>query len=253
MIGKVLHELRIHYSGNKPIQPTQAMLDALFRVGEEVIGVDRTATMMELPPSSLIGFLIYDMLKQWGLEKSGVYLLEAFKKGSSPSFLAEIYVSRGYEFGIFHEPARDEPCITQTDFETLGEVLLDGIEARYKDGTLSHGPFYFNIVRSWIYLSSGESAKKWLTEGISGSAEFMAKVCIGLVAYSIGTDGRHYKMDERPDPELYQLDVLVNAGMKHCKEAKLTEDQRRRISAVVSGAETFLESEENISGSAGGK
>ena len=244
MVGKVLHELRIQYTGNKAIQPTQAMLYALFRVGEEVIGIDRGTNMWDLQPRSLINFLIYDMLMQWGLEKSGEYLLEAFKKGGSPAFLAEVYATRGRELGIFHEPPRDQPCITASNFEKLGEVLIDKIETGYKDGTLSDAPFYFNIVRSWIHLSTSESAKSWLKEGIFGSGEFMAKVCIGLVAYSIGTDGRHYEMHDRPDPELYELDVLVDAGIKHCKEAELTEEQRHKISAVITGAKRFLESKE---------
>ncbi len=244
MISKVLHELRVQYSGRSPMRGTSAILYALFRVGEEVISVDQVFSMMELPPRSMIGFLIYDILKQWGIRKSGQFLIEAFEREGSPSFLADIYVSRGEELGVFGNPPRDEACISKEDFEAIGQLLMKRIDAGYKENTLADAPFYYNIVRCWSHLSDCEAAKTWLTEGMADNATFMAKVCKGLVAYSVDETGRHYSMEERPDARWYQLDDLVDAGMKHCNDPKLTEDERRRIDAVLVGARRFCEADD---------
>lgn len=243
MITKVLHELRVQYTGRSPVRGTPAMVSALFRVGEEVISVDRVTSMMELTPRSMIGFLIYEVLKQWGPEEAGQFLIEAFKRDGSPAFLADVYVSRGEELGTFGNPSREEACIAKEDFAALGQLLIERINASHKDGTLAEAPFYYNVIRCWVHLSDGETAKSWLTDGIVDSAEFMAKVCKGLVAYSIDENGRHYSMEVRPDATLYQLDVLVDAGVQHRDDSKLTEDERRRISAVVEGAKRFREAD----------
>ena len=127
----------------------------------------------------MIGFLVYDVLKQWELKEAGEHLIEAFKKHDSAAFLADVYVSRGEELGVFGDPPREEACISKGDFEALGHGLMETICTCYEDGTLSDAPFYFNIVRCWIHLSDGHAAKTWLTRGIVESGEFMAKVASG--------------------------------------------------------------------------
>ncbi|MDD9995986.1 MAG: P-loop NTPase fold protein, partial [Dehalococcoidia bacterium] len=166
MIAKVLHELQVRYSGRSPVRGTPAILYALFGIGEEVIAVDHAPSKTELPLRSMIGFLIYEILKQWGQEEAGQFLIEAFERERSAAFLADVYVSRGEEFGIFGDPPREEACISKKDFEALGQVLLNRINSSYEDGTLSDAPFYFNIVRCWVHLSDRETVKSWLTEGI---------------------------------------------------------------------------------------
>ncbi|MDE0696629.1 MAG: P-loop NTPase fold protein [Boseongicola sp.] len=253
MIAKVLHELRIRYAGTNPVRATSAMLLALFRVGEEIISIDRVTSMMQLPPRSLLRFLIYDVLKQWGKEEAGLRLIESFKGAKSPAFLADVYAAKAEELGIFGNPRRQEACISKEHFEALGQLLIEKIDASYENGTLSDAPFYFSILKSWIHLSDGETAKSWLAEGIVDSAEFMAKVCIGLVAYSLDENGRNYSMETQPDATLYPLELLAEAGVKHCDDPKLEEDERRRISAVVEGIRRFREADDSNSKPAGGK
>jgi len=84
MITKLLDELRAQYRLSSPAAPTQALLDALFRVGEEIIGIDWEGDMLVLSPQAQIGFLIRNMLEQWGADKAGERLIQAFQKGTSP-------------------------------------------------------------------------------------------------------------------------------------------------------------------------
>ena len=241
MVVKLLEELRVRYRGSKASKPTRAMLDALFRVGEEIISMDQDPAWFELPPRAHLSFLVYEILKQWDPSEAGDHLAEVFEKTDSPGFLADVYVSRGGEFGVFRRVSTDLPPITEQAFERLGQTLIEKIEQAREDGTLSAAPLYSDIVRSWGHLSTPDVPKAWLEEGIARSEEFMAKACLSLVMYTSGTDGRHYKMAERPDSKVYDLEAFLAAGKEHLKSDSLTEDQRRLITAVMHGAETFLQ------------
>lgn len=241
MVVKLFEELRIRYRGRKASKPTQAMLDALFRVGEKVIGIERNTGWFDLPPRAHLSFLVYEILKQWEPSEAGEHLVEAFEKTDSPGFLAEVYVSRGGEFGVFRGVSTDPPPITEKNFARLGEILIEKIEQACQDGTLSAAPFYFAIITSWVHLSTPDAPKAWLEEGISRSEEFMAKACLSLVRYTTGSDGRHYEMTGRPDSRVYDLEMFIAAGKKHLNNDCLTKDQRRLITAVVHGSETFLQ------------
>lgn len=241
MVLKLLEELRIEFAASPPAQPTQALLDALFRVGEAIISIDWDGDMFLLSPRAEIGFLVRDILGQWNMEEAGQHLVEAFEKGASPAFLADIYVDRGRELGIFESDSSQSPLITESDFTKLGEILIKKIQAAADDGTLKQAPFFFDIVRSWAQIDSAEPAKAWLTAGTIESAEFMAKVGIGLVSHSIGTAERHYTMRDAPKSEFYDLKILVDAGQKHLQRADLTQEERALIKEIVRGSIQLLQ------------
>jgi hypothetical protein len=240
MVLKLLDELRVQYRASRPAQPTQALLDALFRVGEDIIGIDWDADMFQLSPRAQIGFLIRNMLERWGAEQAGHHLTEAFEKATSPAFMAGIYISRGRELGVLPSDSSERQIMSIEDFNRLGEILLTKVEAAASDGTLAQAPFYFDIVRSWGHLAGPEAAKAWLTAGMTDSAEFMAKAVRGLVSYSIGTSQRRYTMREQPESEFYDLSVLVVAGRKHLQQASLTQDQQSILTEIVRGSAELL-------------
>jgi hypothetical protein len=240
MVGKFLDELRILFRGSKPTQPRQALLDALFRVGEEVIAIDRDG-MLQLSPRAQIGFLIRNMLEQWGPEQAGARLIEAFNKATSPAFLANIFVERGRELGIFQSISSELPVISTDDFHKLGEILLAKTQQAVQYGTLNEAPFYFDIIRSWGHLAGPEVVKAWLTAGIRDSAEFMAKAGLGLVRYSIGTSERIYTMGDTQELQFFDLQTLIEAGKKHLECTDLTRDQRNLLTEIVRGSERLLQ------------
>lgn len=239
MIAKLLDELRVQYRASRPAKPTQPLLDALFRVGEDIIGLDWDGDMFGLSPRAQLGFLIRNMLEQWGLQEAGNHLITAFEKASSPAFLADIYVDRGRELDVFRSGSNEGPVISQEDFEKLGQILIKKIRASADDGTLRAAPFYFDIVRAWAHVEGAEAVRVWLAAGMIESAEFMYKVGKGLVSYSIGTKERRYTMRDTPEPQVYDLSVLVDAGKKHLA-SDLTEDQRNLLREVVRGSEQLL-------------
>jgi predicted KAP-like P-loop ATPase len=239
MIGKLLDELRIQYRTSQPAQPTQALLDALFRVGEEVISIDWDGDMFHLSPRAQISFLVRSMLEQWGIEHAGQRLIEAFQKSNSVAFMAEEFVERGRELGVFRADSSERAAISQEAFDKLGQILLAKIKKGETDGTLANAPFFFNIVRAWSHVAGPNAPRNWLTDGIKKDADFMARASRGLVSYSLGGAERHYNMRDMPDINLYDLKALVEAGEKHLEKDDLPAEQRKIIIEVVRGARQF--------------
>jgi len=240
MVAKLLDELCARYHGLYPAQPTQALLDALFRVGEEIIGIDRDGNMPTWALDAQISLLVQYMLEQWGPQEAGERLVEAFDKGTSPAFLANIYVERGLELGVFPSVSPKVPLISRDDFTKLGEILLGKIHDAVADKILKNAPYYHNIIWSWGQLENSETVKAWLDAGMTESAEFMAKVSRGLLARQQGTNGHQYMMSNSPSSEFYDLQMLVEVGNKHLRSTDLTDEQRNRITAIVQGAQRFL-------------
>jgi predicted KAP-like P-loop ATPase len=240
MISKLLEELRVQYQARVPARPTRALLEALFRVGEEVIGVEWDGDPFVLSPRSQISFLIQNLLEQWGPEEAGERLIEAFQRGTSPGFLSDIYVDRGRELGAFHSDSSERPLISEEDFKKLGQVLIDKIQTAADDGTLKEASFFFDIVRSWAQIDNPKPVQAWLSAGINESAEFMTKVGQGLVGRSVSTGHRRYTMRENPAPELYDLQLLLDAGTKHLQRDDLTDDQGNLLTEIVRGSRELL-------------
>ena len=240
MVAKLLEELLVQYRARVPARPTQALLDALFRVGGEIIAIEKNDELFVLSPGAQIGFLIRCMLELWGIALAGKRLIEAFEKGSSPAFLADVYVDRGRELGVFKSDTSVSPLISEDDFNRLGKILLDKIQAAAKDETLKDAPFYFDIARSWAKLDKPETVRLWLATGMTESAKFLAKVGRGLVSYALGTAERRYTMRDRPEDDLYDLRTVVDAGMKHLQGSDLSKDERNLITELVRGSKKIL-------------
>lgn len=248
MIAKLLDELRVQFRHPGPATPQQGLLDALFRVGEEIISIDRDAGIFELSPGAQLMFLIRNMLEQWGAEEAGDHLVEAFEKADSAMFLAEQFMERGRELQIFKSDSTEPPTITADAFARLGEQLLVKIKQAEAEGTLADAAYYFSIARAWAHLVGAEQPKQWLTNGMLESADFMAKAARGLVSYSLGTPVRRYTMRDSPDRDLFDLDILLEAGRKHLAEADLTDDQRNIITSIVRGAEQLKQGRSSETG-----
>jgi len=240
MVGEFLDELRLRFMGRSPAEPTQAILDALLRVGDEIVVLDWVEREFELPPRVRIWFLIQELLELWGTQAAGQHLLEAFRKSNSTSFRADLYVSCGRAIGVFESDSRHIALISEEDFEALGQQLLPAILAEAKEGTLERAPYYFDIIRAWIHLGDSGDARTWISEGLMRSAEFMAKAGQGLLTHTLGRRVRHYRMQQAPDPAIYDLEQILAAGRKHLAHSTLDEDARKVISALVIGAEEFL-------------
>ena len=239
MISMLLEELRLYFSGTGQTMPTQSLLDGIFEIGEDIIGIEADLEMFQFSPTVQLTMLISTLLERWGPEQSQQCLRDAFRKQGSPAFLASVFVELGRELGVFESEVSRRQHISKDVFNELGQLAIDRIQTSRETGTLHCAPFYFEIVRTWAYVVDSNAPKEWLTNGISDNAEFMAKACIGLVSYSVGNGKRRYALREKVDEELYDTDVLLSQGRKHLMNSEVSGDQRRLIAAVVDGLEDF--------------
>jgi hypothetical protein len=245
MLGALLEELRFRFQGRDPAVPTQPLLDALFRTGDKILGIERKGDLFELSPRSQLAALVTELLRLWGPAGAGDHLKVAFEKSTSPAYTAAIFSDRARELGVMPSNSRPPPLITRADLDALGPSLLRLIESAAEKGTLAKAPFYWDIAQSWKLLGADGEAKSWLSAGMEGSAAFLAKVTLGFVMYSQTSSGRSYSMDIRPDEDLYDLNVMLAACKKHLGGRDLNEDQRMRVEVVTQAIGQILADQAN--------
>jgi hypothetical protein len=68
----------------------------------------------------------------------------------------------------------------------------------------------------------------------------MSSVTESFVSYTIGSEPRHYEMTVLPDPDLFDLGVILDAAKKYLKGSELTEDARNRVGVVAKMVERQL-------------
>ena len=247
MIVPLFEEVRIRYRGQNPARPTQALLHALFEIGERVISIDWEPTFLSLGPRAQIRFLIRNMLEVWGKEKAGECLIDAFEKAGSAAFCASVYVDIGRTLGVFPSDPGEQSIIEMDHFDKLGPLLLSKITAAADDETLKSAPFYFDIADAWAHLADSREVKSWLTARIQEGPEFMSRAVRGLVSYTIGTAVRTYTMRGDPEEQLFDVAVLAFAGRKHLEGAVMNDDERRLLQAVVDRSERILAERSSVS------
>ncbi|PWE46676.1 P-loop NTPase fold protein [Pseudomonas prosekii] len=245
MIIKFLDELRYRYQGIEPARPTQAMLEALFDIGDTILMTDEDHGLFTLSGRAQLSFIITNILKLWGKDSAGEHLIKAFLKIGSPAICSDIYVSRGREFGTFRSGNVDPPIISKPDFEKLGEVLLDIIQDQEASNKLLDAPVYYDILRSWEHLDDWHAPKLWLETKVYLCFEHFIKAAKGLVIYSIGTKTRSYSMQSKPDPNLYDLSKLVKACNLHLSSATMSSEEKSLVEAVHEGCINFQKEKKN--------
>ncbi|BCP52788.1 NTPase [Kaistia sp. 32K] len=238
MIGLFLDELRMRFSVQPKPQPTQGLLNALLSIGDEVFAMPWRGEMFTLEPGSYLRILLRDLLEVWGEEEAGKHLIAAYQQSGSPFVLADLFVDRARELGVFPSDDPGRAVISQKDFERLGVILMPKIKAAADDGSLGDLPFYWKAVLSWNHLGDPAALQEWLRKGIEADGRFTAKVVRGLVSQSSSGDGIHYIYRRDADQYVYDRDVIYNNAKRHLSESnELTDDERALLRALVDGVD----------------
>lgn len=137
MIGLFLQDLRTRFAVQPKPKPSQELLNALLSIADEVFAIPWRGGMFTLEPSGTLSFLVRDMLEAWGEVEAGRHLIAAYERSDSPFVLADLYVDRGRELGVF--PNGDpgyRVLVSRADFDKLGCILLPKIRAAADEGTI---------------------------------------------------------------------------------------------------------------------
>ncbi|BBO06577.1 NTPase [Bradyrhizobium ottawaense] len=242
MVGRLLQELSVRFSGRNPSTPTQSLLDALFDVGEKILQIDWQPGQFRASPQSCWAGLVSDVLLAWGTVEAGVHLERSFREAKSISLCASVFVARARELGKISGGAGDRARITEETLVSLGAILLTKLRKGAESGALLSAPRPWDVVRAWKYLGDASEVRVWLNSGISDSAPFMSAITEAFVSYVIGSEPRQYSMSELPDAEVYDLKGMSDAARKHLQGHGLGEDARNRIGVVADAIERHLAS-----------
>jgi len=240
MVGRLLQELTFRFMGASAVAPTEALLNALFEVGESLQRIDWNVGPFQLSPQLAFTFLMNQLLDRWGVDQAGQYLETAFANCASPATNADVFVHRARELGVVPGGSGEPPLVNAASLAALGKILLQQLERAATDRTLVNAAFYWDIVCAWKYLSGPAAVRGWINANMDTSAEFLSKLTMGFVGYPLGTAERVYSMRERPDPDLYDLNLVLAASKKHLAGQQLSTDARSRIEAVAKGTEGYL-------------
>jgi hypothetical protein len=235
LIGEYLRELQYRFIGANAAQPTQALLDALFEVGEDIQSLERAGGLFSVPPWVWLTGLIDEMLTRWGPSEAGEALNVAFARARSVSLRSSMFVRCARDLGQMPSDRAGENRITLEGLHVLGTHLLPAIREAVADGSLERSAVYYDIVRAWAYLAGNDEPRAWISEGAKSSAEFLSKLALGLLSHSVSAEGRAYFLRERPDPAFYDLSALQSACEEHRKSEQLSSEQRARLEALHSG------------------
>ncbi len=234
MVGRLLEELTYRFMSDPSAAPTPEMVDALFEVGDTILGIDWDGGLFRISTPEAFTGLIKEILRRWLDLDVGHYIESAFKKSNSPFVSAHIFL-----IWVEHLRKRmtdgDEALSARLD--ALGKILLPQIERAAADGTLAKAPRFSAITGAWKRLGGATAAKHWVCTNVDCSADFLSKLTLGLVSYTVGTAETTYIVDPRLDPELYDLDTILAASRKHLGGNELTKDARNRIEVVARAIE----------------
>ena len=152
--------------------------------------------------------------------------------------LADIYVDRGRELGVFPSESRSSPVVSKADFDKLGALLLPKIVASVRDKSIEDAPFYWDFSRAWAHLGKQEDVIEWIAQGVMESGSFAAKIARGMVSQSMSDAGIRYEYRQRLEENLYDERLIYEAAKRHAEtDTSLNDDERSLLRAVISGVE----------------
>jgi len=214
LIGPYLERLHYRLLGPDAAEPTKALLGALFDRGEAIFAVAQDGDV--LGPRAQFRFLIGEMLRQWGQDRAGDLLLEAFEQSASPFLCAAQYMERGTELNVFpyHGDHHPEATIRRDHLERLGNRTLALIDAHHAAGTLADAPYYGEIAEVWAHLVDAETPRQWLMTGVLEDPAFLARTGRSLVAFTVTASGPHYFVSRLPSDPWYDVETLIEAASR---------------------------------------
>lgn len=246
LVGDLFEQVRYALDSDEA-RPTEALLRALFDVGDAILTVEDDRILI-LGARAQIAFLAKDVVRALGDDRAREILLDIFASTESVAFAADFWVDRGRELGVFKDDGggRDGP-LSLASFEALGAPLKALIDRKAADGSLENVPFYFDILRTWAHIEgTPKSAEAWLSRNVLADGHFLAKVAYGLLSHSVSDDGSRRYGFSRSGSELsdssrafYNFDVLLEASEKWADAAWMSQDEIARISALRIGLRKF--------------
>lgn len=248
LIGEYFQDLRYRLLENSRSPPSLSLLQAIFECGKQIHSIDNGTGSFNISPGDNSSFLLREICKIHKGDALHALLQDLFSKKSSLSFCAEFWTWRAREAGLLSREGREEePMISEGILLDLRDRLVGRIEHSIEDGSIHEEPRYFDIAAVWAHGGNEDRVKNWICEYSHADGKFLAKICKGILGYTVGSNPRKYAMYNRPRESFYDLPRLHGASLIHLDNTTLSDDERSRIRALHDGLAVILSSQSQVS------
>ncbi len=241
LIAPFLEQVRYRFEAQGAPAPTQALVSALVETLDPIMRLDDQTNGFEQRPLRYFTALIDTLLRTAGSSLAGQYLEAAFAGNATAAGAADLLIDRGRELGVIQTAVRSGVSIIDKEtYDRLGPEVLKLILKEAADGTLIQAPWYWDVIRVWKQFGDPDDARAWLRGAADASGLALSKIALGILAWSVGTNGRGYFLDSRPPEDDFSLQELLDLCAKHEGDATLTDEDKARIGALRRGLEKAL-------------
>lgn len=241
LIAPFLEQVRYRFESEGAPAPTQPLISALVAIADPVMRIDDLTNGFEQSPLRYYTALIETLLRRAGQAEAGRLLEGGFADGATAAGAADLLVDRGRELGVIPTSGHPgAPLIDRATYDRLGPGVLDLIVAAANDGSLAQAPRYWDVLRIWKQFGNADDARAWVRDTAAASGQALAKIALGLLAWSVGTRGRGYFLNSRPPEDDFSLPELRDLCVRHSADPGLTDEDRSRLAALQRGLEKAL-------------
>lgn len=236
LLGEYFQDLRYRLHDSPRTTAPTTLFEALFYFGEQIHSIERDVGAFILSPGTNAAFLLAEICKSLPSSEKSAVLSRIFDENVSLTFLAEFWIWRAGELGLVDREGRtEEPTIGEPLLRELHGKLVYRIEKSVEDGSIYKLPYYFYIAQVWAFDGNNERVKEWISNRSLIDAHFLAKICRGILGYTVGSKPRVYSMNEHPREDYLDLVRLHQASERHANDVELSDDERSRIVTLRDG------------------
>lgn len=234
MIAKLFQEMAFRFEGEALSRPTPALLSALVKKGEAILNESWDGGIFVLSPRTAYLFLIKSMLRAWGPDEATRQLEGIVDSEDDTSVAVTLVMERARELGEIDGGRRGDAVISAEAARSLAKKLLPKIEAMAADGRLSKLRYISHVLRCWQYAGGQENARSWIAVTVFYDVGVLTKIAEGHLNWTLEGE-RRYSLDSRPDPSLYDYDLLSTACGAALNNSALSGEPRKQVTAFKVG------------------
>ncbi len=133
--------------------------------------------------------------------------------------------------------------MSEAGFKSLGALLLSKLDMAKADGSLGKAPAFHDVMASWRHIEGAEAIKAWLSGALVDDVDLTERVCSIIVVYSNSIAGESVVLNDPPEQDLFDWQVLHDATSQHLTDTHIAKDRQRLFKAVNVGLRRLLHGE----------
>ena len=246
LLGELLVEIRYRFIQPRSIEPSSALLSAIFHLGDELYVLGWGSGMFETPAFQTAINLIDDMLEVWGKRTSGEELIKALSENHSVSFASGFFL----RFHREQEAAKSKEKsihsrISKTALTKFGKLLDTNIEEDCQSGAINTASNLSAVIAARGHFRGFVNTKHWVAVSAKSNVEFLERSIAMFITTSRSTHGTEYEFTNSTDAKLCDLASLLDSAKEALKTNVLNDANKDKFQIFATGATKWLEGNAN--------